>query len=271
VLSAAEAFTNVVSFVTEQRPPPALATLQAMVEQQTYLALAHVRNNTHFVLLTGVQGAPSDGIFTVNDPNKHGNTYTYAEIGDVLLYRTEAADQRPAVRLPQAYPLFKQCNASWGNDVMEKQTICDVGCLMSSCSMALRGRGVAVGGQPANPATLNAWLRANHGYVTGDDLDESALPRFNATAVRWPSDGMHTSNDLPYMTIRGYQLQGRTVIANVMQGHHFVLVTGWNYTDPDAVLVNDPGFDRTAYSYSKDVVGWRLFDIEDGGSWPWTA
>ena len=43
----------------------------------------------------------------------------------------------------------------------------------------------------------------------------SALP--NATAVRWPSDGMHTANDLPYMTIRAYQLQGRTVIANVMQ------------------------------------------------------
>ena len=273
VLPAPEAFTNAVSFVAEQRPPPALPTLQAMVQQQTHLALAHVRNASHFVLLTGVSGPAAKGVFAVNDPGFAQATYAYAEMADVILYRIVPAAERAAVRVPHAFPLFKQCNSSWGSDVMEKQTICDVGCLMSSCSMALRGNGVALGDGKhntiaANPGTLNTWLRNNHGYTSGDDLDESALPRINATAVRWPSDGMHTANDLPYMTIRAYQLQGRTVIANVMQGHHFVLVTGWNYTDPDMVLVNDPGFDRASYSYSKDVVGWRLFDIMDRASWP---
>ena len=38
-----------------------------------------------------------------------------------------------------------------------------------------------------------------------------------------------------------------------------------NYTplDPatdDKLYVNDPGFDRASYSFSSDVVGWRLYD-----------
>lgn len=54
---------------------------------------------------------------------------------------------------------------------------------------------------------------------------------------------------------------GRPVIANVMQGHHFVLVIGWDPKDEDTLLVNDPGFNTLSYSYSKDVVGWRLFQM----------
>lgn len=34
--------------------------------------------------------------------------------------------------IPRVYPLYKQCNSSWGDDVMEHDTICQVGCLMSS-------------------------------------------------------------------------------------------------------------------------------------------
>jgi len=34
--------------------------------------------------------------------------------------------------IPFQYPLFKQCNSSWGSDIMERETICKVGCLMSS-------------------------------------------------------------------------------------------------------------------------------------------
>ena len=51
------------------------------------------------------------------------------------------------------------------------------------------------------------------------------------------------------------------VIANVMKGGHFVLVTGYDSADVDIVYVNDPGFNTTAYSISKDVVGWRIFDM----------
>ena len=52
----------------------------------------------------------------------------------------------------------------------------------------------------------------------------------------------------------------RIVIANVMQGEHFVLIVGYR-SDNDTLIVNDSGFNRNSYSYSNDVVGWRLFDM----------
>jgi hypothetical protein len=53
---------------------------------------------------------------------------------------------------------------------------------------------------------------------------------------------------------------GRPVIANVMHGHHFVLVVGYDGTGAtDTLFVNDPGFYATSYSHADDVVGWRLY------------
>ena len=44
-----------------------------------------------------------------------------------------------------------------------------------------------------------------------------------------------------------------------MHGRHFVLVVG--IMNDDVLYVNDPGFNRTTYSYKNDVVGWRIFDM----------
>jgi hypothetical protein len=61
--------------------------------------------------------------------------------------------------------------------------------------------------------------------------------------------------------VHQYLMQGRPVIANVDSGRHFVLVTGWRTGDADTVLINDPYFNVTTYSISKDIVGWRLFNM----------
>jgi len=50
------------------------------------------------------------------------------------------------------------------------------------------------------------------------------------------------------------------LIANVDNGGHFVLVIA--YDGKDVLTVRDSGFERTTYSYSKDVVGWRIFDMK---------
>ena len=142
------------------------------------------------------------------------------------------------------------------------ETICDVGCLMSSISMAINGWNISISGQTSDPATLNEWLRDNNGYTSGSDLEEDVIPNIDPTQITWPSDGMHTTNDLPLDTIRAYLLTERVVIANVMHGQHFVLVTGFSYSDPDTLYVNDPGFETTTYSYSNDVVGWRIFHMK---------
>ena len=55
--------------------------------------------------------------------------------------------------------------------------------------------------------------------------------------------------------------RGRVVIANVNNGGHFVLLTGYSKSDNDTFAVNDPGYNRDYYSYSNDVVGYRIFDM----------
>ena len=63
---------------------------------------------------------------------------------------------------------------------MEKETICAVGCLMSSVSMALNFCAVSIDGLAATPATLNQWLRRHHGYLPDDALIESSLANLSA-------------------------------------------------------------------------------------------
>jgi len=208
----------------------------------------------------------------VNDPYFNTTVYPYANITDIILYTvnnntqsrelTQTTSKFATPVIPFQYPLFKQCNNSWGSDVMEQKTICQVGCLMSSTSMAINGKKIRINGVVSDPQTLNKWLRANHGYAGGDNLEEAVVPKINSTRIQWPADGMHKTNDLPMTTIRSYLDKGRITIANVMKGGHFVLAVGYDRDNEDLVYVHDPGFDKTSYSYKNDIVGWRLFDMK---------
>ena len=60
---------------------------------------------------------------------------------------------------------------------MEHDTICEVGCLMSCCAMALNYYKISVDQQTTTPGTLNTWLRKNGGYLKNDDLVENVLQK----------------------------------------------------------------------------------------------
>lgn len=170
--------------------------------------------------------------------------------------------------IPFDYPLWKQCDAQWGSDIMVTKTVCSVGCLMSSTSMGLAGTIIPIHedndssnkGVQANPGTLNEWLNDNGGYDSTNDMYESVVPKIDPSRITWPADGMHRTNDLPFSTVSEYISKGRIVIGNVMNGGHFVLLTGFS-SDGDTFAVNDPGFATESYSYSKDIVGYRIFDM----------
>ena len=166
---------------------------------------------------------------------------------------------------PFDYPMFKQCVDPWGDDIMVTKTICQVGCLMSSTSMGLAGTAIQIpaasGLEDANPGTLNKWLQDNGGYDSDNDFIEPVAVNINPDRIVWPDDAMHTTNDLDYETVKGYLDSGRIIIGNVMEGHHFVLLTGYS-TDGDTFTVNDPGFDTLTYSYKEDIVGYRIFDMK---------
>ena len=103
--------------------------------------LAHVHNPEipghpldHFVLLDSVDLATKT--FGVRDPYYNETKYPLSAIADVLQYEVLPA----SAAVPQPYRLFKQCDPRWANDRMGltgTHTVCAVGCLMSSTSMAL--------------------------------------------------------------------------------------------------------------------------------------
>ena len=170
-------------------------------------------------------------------------------------------------QIPFVYPLFKQCTDEWGDDVMVTKTICQVGCLMSSTSMGLAGTAISIpigndgDSVNANPGTLNTWLQQNNGYDDENDFIEPVAQQIDPARVIWPQDAMHKTNDLSYDMVASYIKSGRVVIGNVLNGGHFVLLTGYS-DDGDTFAVNDSGFNTDRYSYSKDIVGYRIFDMK---------
>lgn len=147
---------------------------------------------------------------------------------------------------------------------MDTKTICNVGCLMSSTSMGLAGKGIYIDASvntTSNPQTLNIWLKANGGYDGSNNLIETQVPLINPDRITWADDAFHKTNDLSYETVSGYISQGRVVIANVNNGGHFVLLTGYS-NDGETFFVNDPGYNRETYSFKSDVVGYRIFDMK---------
>lgn len=166
--------------------------------------------------------------------------------------------------IPFEYPLFKQCDSRWSDDLMDTKTICQVGCLMSSTSMGLAGTNIPIKQIPlieSTPKSLNEWLKNNEGYDGSNDLIETQVPLINPDRIVWPADAFHKTNDLAFSEVVSYLEKGRVVIGNVNNGGHFVLLTGYS-NDNDTFAVNDPGYDKNTYSYSKDIVGYRIFDME---------
>src|SRR3990167_5611942 len=137
----------------------------------------------------------------------------------------------------RSYPLFKQCDSKWGSDSLgSSSTICKVGCLMSSVSMALAGCGKSVAGQAANPKSLNSWLKSHGGY-SGN--------LFNWGSVG--SLGLKYEGKVSGAAIKSAIAANKIVILNVNKGGHWVLATGSSGSD---FSVNDPGFSRSSYPSS---------------------
>mmetsp|Transcript_8250 Transcript_8250/g.34651 ORF Transcript_8250/g.34651 Transcript_8250/m.34651 type:complete len:207 (+) Transcript_8250:24-644(+) len=164
--------------------------------------------------------------------------------------------------IPTVYPLFKQCDSRWGQNLMggnntDYDTICIQGCAMSSLSMALHGRGYTLSAGPfpsvpINPASLNAWLQNNDGYTCIDgncnnlvlDAPDGIAPgdiRFIAEDEKPGVDEMQAWVDF----------QNPLVIAHVRENSHFVLVVGYDLEQPNTFYVNDPYYNNTSYMYDE--------------------
>ena len=243
---------------------PSLFDIRRGLDAQDAIYIAHNPSISHFVLFTQPSFGWLDETFYVHDPGFNATIYNFNETGGYLIYNIYGISRK--------YPYYAQCNGTWSDDYMgtNNKTICAVGCLMSSVSMAMAGYNIPImndngENMVTTPGTLNWWLQQNNGYENGtSNLNENVLNKIPNDRVKWyDQNGMHTKNDISIDTLREYlqDYKRRIVIANVMEGQHFVLVYDINMSDKDTLLVNDPGQFHDTYSYKNDVVGWRIFDM----------
>ena len=104
---------------------------------------------------------------------------------------------------------------------------------MSSVAMALAGIGKSY-----NPGTLNNWLKANGGYVSGDLLVWGAVGKI----------GLSYQGKISNSAIASNVNANHIVILNVHNGGHYVLAT--SMASSTVIRVNDPGYSTTEYSLS---------------------
>ena len=75
--------------------------------------------------------------------------------------------------------------------------------------------------------TLNSWLRNNGGYVIDNDLNEDAVSKIDPTRIQYIGPFFGNSSIDP-TTLKSMLDKEIIVIANVMDGAHFVLVVGYD-------------------------------------------
>lgn len=90
------------------------AGLRAFTAAPAPRPAAHVRNGSHFVLLTGWDAATA--AFAVRDPFYNVSSYAYDDMSDVITYKLVQPVLQPVI--PRPYPVFKQCDPRWGNTTM---------------------------------------------------------------------------------------------------------------------------------------------------------
>ena len=143
-----------------------------------------------------------------------------------------------------AYPLYKQCDSKWGSNALGNgggKTICQAGCLMSSMAMYMSPK-VKIGGATITPGNLNAWLKVNGGYASGNLFVWGSVGKLGLSYVGKVSDKN---------AMKKYIDQGFGVILNVKNGGHWVLATGHNAA---GFTINDPGATKASYT-NAEVVG----------------
>lgn len=169
-----------------------------------------------------------------------------------LLILTVLAAALACVAAAQVHPcgqwvLYKQCGEKWSNHALgtsTTETICDAGCAMSSVAMSLATYRERVDGKHTDPGTLNSWLVKHGGYVDTDLIVWNAVAKLGKLSMK---EDVHT---LSRDDIRRAADRCEPVIANVRDGSHWVLITGYDTADKDTFYVNDPGFSSVSYAYS---------------------
>jgi len=137
-------------------------------------------------------------------------------------------------------PKWLQCDKRWGSDRLgtcSSDTICSAGCAITSVSMYIASRGYG-----GNPGSFNKWLKNNGGYASGCLIYWAKVDNLGFSS--WAGIQNPT-----YDTVCSSLEKGNGIIANVNNGHHYVLVTGC--AGSSKYNVHDPAGRRDTFSHSE--------------------
>lgn len=137
-------------------------------------------------------------------------------------------------------PDWRQCDSRWGKNRLgtcSSNTICSAGCAITSVSMYLASRGYG-----GNPGSFNTWLTKNGGYASG-------------CLIYWAkADNLGFSQFIgfqhpDYSTVCSSISKSNGIVANVNNGHHYVLLTGC--AGSNTYNVHDPAGRRTTFGHGE--------------------
>jgi len=138
---------------TTRQKLPTLPDIKSDIESSKKSYVAHVKNGSHFVLVTGVDLRTSsievlDPYFAVNsypyqnvsganpdpDPESPDLNLPHLSVIPPLFTGALVYDVGRAQNVPLQYPTFKQCAAPWSSDLMVNTTICKVALTWTRCN-----------------------------------------------------------------------------------------------------------------------------------------
>ena len=190
-----------------EAPKPSFGHMAAGLREGTEAYIAHVRNNHHFVLLSEVRNSTH---FDAGPRLQRDHVRVRGH------QRRHQLPRRGSVVPHPAYPTFNQCDGRWGAELDRiRDRVCrglpHVFHLVRSRephrlpqpTNSTAGAATATATVPANPGSLNAWLKRVGGYDVHNDLEEEALPAIAGPGVvSWNASGMHRADDIDMATVR---------------------------------------------------------------------
>lgn len=155
------------------------------------------------------------------------------------------------------YTNWKQCSNEWGNKVIRKDTMCSVGCYVTSIAIQIARSGTQITIDNFNPYSIVE----NATFTDNDDLIN---PNFSKYAPNFIQENtIYTSGwdkDSVIDRVSKEISKGKYPILYV-DNHHFVAATGTNKT---IIFMLDPASDNTnLYSSYTSVTQIQIFSKKD--------
>lgn len=143
---------------------------------------------------------------------------------------------------------WKQCDPAFGSTPIgtSGSNVCRIGCLLTSLTVAHRNANIALNGSHSyNPGDMARYFNNNGGFVQGGLLVHGTVSKIS------PRSSYLGQQNLSWDQVNSNLKAGNSLIANVNNGGHWVVVYGVNAGDKSTVLTRDSGAGRTSFKMNE--------------------